>query len=452
MVGRKPSPFGRKKTALKGRHTSHPKKTPAHEEDEEITSTPSRQPKEKKKKPRRGIQPSAPQRQLSTEDKKQMRRRRQMWRTIGRIAVVAVVMVLAVAVWVHWDVLAPDKLWASIQDAVSGGTGSYPVDLSGSNPRRLEQVDHYAVILTDSHLTYRNADGAEVSRYTCTYAEPLVRTEGKYALVAEQGAKRLLLSTRNKVELELKTEQKIRTVALNAKGQFAVLTDGPQGYVVQVTVYDKSGKVLYTRNSNRTITDVTLSPDGATISAVSVEAVDGTLNTRLDVFDLASASPDARCTYQADNELLYRAAYLADNTLVAVGEQSVVLMNTADGGVSLYTPEGMHLLAYAVGGDTVALAMRPYGDTAGGVMVVLSSGGAEQYRTEFEGEFRHLSGEQGQYALLTDSRVFAFSADGLKGTVGVQSDGRQTIFADGQIVVMGLNRLDAYSIDDLSEG
>lgn len=447
MVGNKPSPLmPKKKTALKGSNTPRPKKAPAYEEDEEIVSAPSRKPNAKKPAPRRGVQPSAPQQQLTAEDKRRMRRRRQQRRTLVRLLLVVLAAVLTLVVFLNWNVLAPDKLWAWFQDAIGGGTGSYPVDLSGSDARRLEQVDNYTVVLTDGYLTYLNASGAEVTRYDCAYATPLMRTEGKYVLMAEQGARRLQLTTRNKIELEMETEQKIRSVALNAHGQVAVLTDGPQGYAVQIIVYDKSGKTLYTRNSNRTVTDVALSPDGTTISTVSVEAVDGTLNTRLEVFSLSSDASAAQCTYQVDGALMYRAAYLSDGTLVAVGEQSAVLMNTADGGVSIYAPEGMHMLGYAVGGDTVALAMRPYGDTAGGVAVVLSSAGAQQSRVEFSDEFRHLSGCAGRYALLTDGQVCAFTATGVVSTASVQADGRQAVFAEGHVVVMGLNRLESYTV------
>ena len=448
MVGRKPSLFGsNKKTALKGRHTSRPKKAPKQEEDEEILSTPTRKPKEKKRSPRRDVQPSAPQQQLSTEDKRRMRQQRQRRRTIWRIVIVAAVVILTVVVWLNWDVLAPNKLWASFQDAISGGVGGYPVNVSGNTICRLDQVEDYTVLLTDSHLAYRNKEGAEVSRYTCTYAKPLMRTEGEYVLVAEQGGRRLQLSTRSDVEQELESEYKIRSVSLNAKGQFAVLTDGPQGYTVQITIYDKNGKTIYTRKSNRLVSDVALSPDGTTLSAVSVEETDGTLSTRLEVFSLSSAASDAQCTYQAQDTLLYRAAYLSDNTLVAVGEHTLVLMNTADGGVSLYSMEGKYLLGYAVGGDTVALAMRPYGDTAGGEVVVLTSAGSEKLRLPFEGEFRHLSGGEGRYALLTDSAAQALTADGVEHTVSVPADGRQVVFAEGQLVVMGLNQMDAYPME-----
>ena len=78
--------------------------------------------------------------------------------------------------------------------------------------------------------------------------------------------------------------------------------------------------------------------------------------------------------------------------------------------------------------------------------MVLSSGGAEQWRAEFEGEFRHLSAYQDIYAVLTDSLVQTFAADGLRGSATVPADGRQVVFFDSQIVVMGLHRLEAYTI------
>lgn len=452
MVGRQPSPLlpKRKKSTLKSRDTARPKKAPVAEEDRELpspSSRPSRPQKEAAPRKRRGVQPSAPQAQLSTEDKRVMRKRRQRRRMIVRIAVLAAVVALAVVVWLNWSSLAPDKVWAWFQDLVGGGTGSYPVDLSGTGARRLMQIDNYTVVLTDSHLTYLNSSGAEVNRFSCAYSEALVRAEGKYVLAAEQGGRRLQLTTRSKTVLTWESDLDIRSVSLNALGQTAVLTDGPQGYVVQVKVYDKEGKVFYTRSSNRTVTDVALSPDGTTISLVSVEAVDGTLNTRLEVFSLSSDTPDAQCVHTATDTLLYRAAYLADGTLAAVHEQGVVLLNTQSGSVTRYAPEGMRVLGFAVGGDGVAVALRAYGDTAGGEVEVLSSSGAAQCAVSFTGEFRHLSGFGGRYALLTDSYAQALTVNGVTDKVTVQADGRQAMYADGKIVVMGLNRLEAFPVN-----
>ena len=172
MVGRKPSPLlpKRKKAHLKSRTDTRPKRAPVAEEDEEVpTHTPRAPRPQRERKPhiRRGVKPSAPQEQLSTEDKRVMRRRRQRRKMITRIAIVVAVVTLGVVVWLNWSSLAPDKVWAWFQDWVGGGTGSYPVDLSGTGARRLAQIEDYTVVLTDSHLTYLNGSGAEVARYGC---------------------------------------------------------------------------------------------------------------------------------------------------------------------------------------------------------------------------------------------------------------------------------------------
>lgn len=444
MVGRKPAPLlpKRKKTASQPKTDTRKKQAAEVDEDEEQPIRPSRP--QRKRKPR--IQPSAPQQQLSAEDKRLMRRRRQRRRLILRIAVLAAVCGVALVVWLNRSSLSPDKMWVWVQDLVGGGTGSYPVDLSGTGARRLQRVDHATVVLTDSHLIYLNDSGAEVSRYGCTYARALLCAEGKYVLTAEQEGQRLHLTTRNKSVLEWQADYAIRAVSLNANGQVAVLTDGPQGYAVQLKVYDSEGEVLYTRSSNRTVTDVALSPDGTAVSLAAVEAVDGTLNTRLEVFALDSADADPKSTHTVSDTLLYRVAYLSDGTLAAVHQQGVVLMD-ADGRVTPYQPAGMHVLGYAVGGDTVALALRPYGNTAGGRVEILSAAGTAEQTLGFEGEFRHLSGCAGRYALLTDRFVQSLSVHGVGAQHSVQTDGLQAVCSEEQVMVMGLNRLEAFSVN-----
>ena len=102
------------------------------------------------------------------------------------------------------------------------------------------------------------------------------------------------------------------------------------------------------------------------------------------------------------------------------------------------------LAGYTVGGDTACFALRPYGDAAGGEVEVVASSGLVQSSVTFTGEFRHLSGHGGQYALLTDSFARCLSGNGADGLLPVAADGRQVVTAKGGLVVMGLNRLEYY--------
>ena len=454
MVGRKPSPLmprRKKKPVTKPEKENKTKKT-AEQPDEEIVDNPPSSAKPKKaKKPRlrHGVKPSAPQEQLSTEDKRVLRRRRQRRRLIVRIAIAVAVCALAAIIALNWNTLAPEKVWSWFQDVISGGTGSFPVDLSGTGAQRVEQIDDYTVVLTDSHLLYLNASGAEVTRYECAYADPLMRAEGKYVLVAEQNGTRLQLSTRNKLVNEWKTEDKtyaIRAVSLNAVGQTAILTDGPQGYQMRISVYNDEGKLLYSRNSNRNAIDLALSPDGNTISVTSVEADNGSLNTSVEVFSLKGGS-DPQSTHVETDTLLYRIGYLSGGKLAAIHDHGVVLMDTKSGEAVSYIPDGMRMLSYAISGDTVALAMRPYGDTAGGQVAIISATGTVVQTMSFTGEFRHLSGYNGTYTLLTDRTVHVLSAAGVKGTATAPADGLQAVWAADKAVVMGRNQLGAYSVE-----
>lgn len=395
--------------------------------------------KKQKEKPER-------QQPMTAEGKRQMRRRRARRRVFIRSLIVLLTCLTLVFVWQNWDWLAPDKLIASITDWLTGGDGSYPVDLSGTNVQRLVRTEDYTVLVTDSHVVYYDSEGAEMNRYHYAVSNSLVRTAGDYVLVAEQGGRRLHLSTRSDIELEFSTDHNILSVALNEEGQIAVLTDGPQNYQIQVKVYDDEGKVLYTRSRNRTATDVALSPDGKQVALLSVEASDGDLNTYIEAFSLSSSANEATYSHIEKDVLLYRLAYFSENCIGTVAEDRVVILNAVTGGVHRYTLEDQHILGYAIGEDRMAVALRPYGDTADGTLVLLNGSGKAVKTASFSGDFRQLSAFENEFVVLTDRYVQKFSESGLGGKASVEADGRQAVLDEDLAVVLGVSQLDAYEL------
>ncbi len=384
---------------------------------------------------------------LTAEQKRIMRRRKARRRALGRLIALVLFVALLVVVWQNWDVLAPDRLMSEFEMLVGSGTGEYPVDMSGTGVRRLTKAEQYAVVLTDSHLIYLNHGGAEVARYGCAYQTPLVQTAGKYVLVAEQGGRRLQMTTRSAAVLELEMERDIVAVALNEKGMLAVLTDGPQGYAAQVTVYNRKGEAVYVRDRKTVGTDLALSANGKQLAMLSPEAVDGVLNTRMEVFSLKTTDTEAVCSYVAKDSLLYRLTYLENGWVAGFGENGVVMLDTADGLATVYVPDGMKVLGYATTGNHFALAVRPYGTTAGGEIHVVGKDGNPLTTVPFTGELRHLFGDDGAYGVLTDSCVQKITKNGGEGTADIPSDGQQAILDGNSAIVLGLNRIDSYALN-----
>jgi len=396
---------------------------------------------------RRKMKQSPEQRTLTAEEKRRMRRKRAQRRTLIRALVLVTLCVGVIVVMANWDSLAPDRLLSAAENLLGIGTGSFPVEMSGTGVYRLERAQSYSAVLTESHLIYLNRTGAEVSRFSVSYPSALMRTAGQYVVVGEQGGRRIHLSTRNKVLLEMDTERDIINVAVNKQGVIAVLTDGPQGYAVQLNVYNKNGRLLYTRNRNYTVTQLALSEDGTQVALLSVEADNGNLNTTLDVFSLKTSSPDAICSYKVEDDLLYQIAYMDDGWVAAFSETGAIMLDTSDGMATVYAPDGVRLLGYAVTEKGLAIAVRSYGATGDGQVHLVNTDGVLLTSMDFTGEFRHLSGYEGEYALLTDSMVYKITNDGVAGTAVTASDGRQALLNEDMAVVLGLNRLTAHNFE-----
>ncbi len=383
---------------------------------------------------------------LSREEARRRRRKRArllMWKRLG---IILAIFVLVFVVWRNWDTLAPDKLLAKMQDLIGDASGSYPVDISGSNAQHLAQSQNYSVLLTDSYLTYYNDRGGEVTRYPCTYSSALMRTAGKYVLVAEQGGKRLLLTTRSMTLADMTLENTILAADVNAKGQFAVLTQGSQGYAVELTVYDQKGTQLYRRSRTSLASEVTLSADGKLAALLSLEATNGVLATSVEVFSLTSADTKALYTHTAADTLLYRLDFLSNERLVAVGENGALLMTVDGGQPTVYDIGGRQLLGYAVADGSAALILRPRGDTDGGEVVMLDSKGTQLCAVPFTGEFRHLSAQGKQVLLLTDRAAQVIMQSGAGKSCPVEADGQQAVLFGSNAVVMGLSALQQYAL------
>ena len=382
---------------------------------------------------------------LSREDARRRhkkRARRLMWK---RIIIVAVIAVTALLVWRNWDVLAPDKLLVKLQDLIGNATGTYPVDISGTDVRTIAHGGDYTVVLSDSYLTYYNEKGGEVTRYSCTYAEAQLRTAGKYVLVAEVGGKRVQLSTRSSVVQDLTMERKILAVDVTSDGRFAVLTEGAQGYAVELLVYDQKGTQLYRRSRAAVATDVTLSPDGKTVALLSVDATNGVLSTSVEAFSLASSDPKPMYSHVAADTLLYRVEFLTNDRLAAVGENGALLCPLGGQAVS-FAIGNQQLLGYAASADGVALVLRPLGETDGGSVVVVDGEGRQSCRVPFTGEFRHLTENEGQYLLLTDSVAQLITAEGASSAVEVAADSQQAVLFRDSVVVLGLSSLQKFEL------
>lgn len=384
---------------------------------------------------------------ISPAEARRRHRRRSRLLLVRRLIVITVVIALALVVWQHWDTLAPDKLIASLQDSMTNQAGGYPIDISGTNTTAITKVDNYFATVSDSYLTYYDRNGGEANRYPCTYSSALTRTAGQYVLLAEQNGTRLQLSTRSAIQVEMNADNRIINAAVCAQGRFAVLTQSGQGYAVKVTVYDRSGNVVYSRSRQSLATDVALSPDGKRLALLSVEAKDGVFHSSVEVFPLYGGQTEALYSCSKADTLFYQLRYLNNDVVAAIGEDGVLLADTDEEEPLYFVANGERVLSVVTTSGGAAIALRPYGATAGGRIAVIDTAARQLSSTDFNGEFRHLSSDGNRYLLLTDSTARIITTNGGGNSANVEADGKAAVADGNRTIVLGLNAISAYSME-----
>ena len=386
----------------------------------------------------------------SREEARRRHRRRSRLLLLRRLIIVALVIVLALVVWQNWDTLAPDKLFANLQDSMNDQAGGYPIDISGANMTAIAKVDNYVATIGDSYLTYYDRNGGEANRYPCTYSSALMRTAGQYVLLAEQNGTRLQLSTRSAIQTEMNVDNRIISAAVCAAGRFAVLTQSGQGYSVKVTVYDRTGEVVYSRSRQQLATAIAISPNGKEIALISAEAKNGVFTTTLNTFPLSGGKTEANYTYTQTDTLFYRLEYLNNDVVAAIAEEGILLSNTRTENPVYFAADNEHVLSAVTTSRGIAVALRRYGATTGGRIAVMDANAQQLSSVDFSGEYRHLSTDGSRYMLLTDSVAQLITTAGGGNSATVEADGKSAVPDGGRAIVLGLNAISSYTLERAS--
>ncbi|HIW73581.1 MAG TPA: hypothetical protein H9684_04605 [Firmicutes bacterium] len=378
--------------------------------------------------------------------RRKRRRGRSVLRLVFRLALVAALVAGIFLVYKNWDSIAPESLVIWLEEKLSGGQAGdgFPVELSGSEVLEMAESRDGLALLSDTAYIVYNSSGGEVLRRPHGFSSPVMKTAGKWTLIAEAGGTRLRLETRSSTALEMAMENKIVSAAVAENGSFAVCTESSQGFTSEIVVYSSKEKLLFRwQGVDRTVLDVALSADGAYLAAVGVTAQDGALKSSLLLFDLGKKDPVA----QVDDTgaMLCAVGFFSNGAVAAVGDTGLWVVGR-DGSIQQKTDYGSReLVGFAVGEKNAAVVLQDYGGTEGGELLVVNPNGDTAYTLPFEGTYRHIAPTESGAVLLTSAHLYKTGAQGLEETMEAPRDGRLVSTLGHKVLVLGLTALSEVS-------
>ena len=105
----------------------------------------------------------------------------------------------------------------------------------------LQGYDDGLAVLQVNSLCYIDDAGVEINSHEHTYANPVLRTAGKYALLFDRGGNQFRLEKNAAILNECPTDAAITTADVSKNGTYAYILNAHEGYQSHLYVFDEKG-------------------------------------------------------------------------------------------------------------------------------------------------------------------------------------------------------------------
>lgn len=369
------------------------------------------------------------------------RKRHLFFRTLVRLILVALIVGGGIYVWQNWDNLAPESVLIWANEKLSGQKGDgFPVEITGSSVLSMAKTEDGLALLSDTNFMLLNNNGGQMVQRQHGFSKPILKTAGKYSLIAETGGSRIRVETLSATLLDMTINTHITEAAMGKNGDFALVTDSSQGYTSEVVVYNKhKDEVFHWYSSDLTVTDVALGPDGRSMAVVGVTADAGAMKSSTLLFNFDKKDPVAQ--YQDTDLLLCSVGYFPNGTVAAIGDQAVWVLNKS-GSIQQKTGYGNStLVGFTIGDNSVSVVLSSSESANGGTLLTVNPTGDKAYSIAYDGTYRSIAPCSSGVLLLTSEHLYRVNASGTSATSDTARDGRLVCALGDKAVILGMTSI-----------
>ena len=247
--------------------------------------------------------------------RRRRKRRRQMAKFIAFILLASIIFGL----YVKRDVWFPklEGIGSRFQSVKSSGgelSGeNFPLNISGGIDYQVGNLNGYLAILSDAYIYIYTEDGELYEERQHAYANAMLQTSGKKALIYESGGNKFRIDNKRKNLYTKKMEQNIIFARISENGNVAVITTSDT-YICKLTVFDDSDEEIYSRNCVERVIDLTFNEDGTGCILATSDAADGEIISK--IISVSFDSKKDKWTSDALNTMCLKTYYDRNGILV----------------------------------------------------------------------------------------------------------------------------------------
>ncbi|MBR3971291.1 MAG: hypothetical protein IKJ83_00170 [Ruminococcus sp.] len=350
-------------------------------------------------------------------------------------AAILVGLVLTVLVYFTRDVLFGcnrHKDAHNFSAAVSG------TSVDSGNFREFAEGLCYA---SDTNVVYLDSKGEEMFSHQHGFARPVLKTRGSNAIVYDLGANRFSVYNEEGETFTTATEEKIFLADIDSQGNYILVTK-PKDFNAKLYAFNKENNTVYTYSfAEYQITSAAVSNDGKSAAVCGVSADNGSRISALYVLSFDKTEPVAK--HQITDDLLYDCAFLASNSVCAIGQDGAYVSSGKNFGyIDHISYGGMSLSAYDMNSDvnSLVLSLSRSGNGRNCNIQYVDASGDTQKIIETSFGIASLSTYKDRIAFSDNSNIYLYKKNGDSvSSYSISSAKQVRLYTIDGVYILGLN-------------
>ena len=386
---------------------------------------------------KRKIQKKKPKRKITIDIKNTKK--------LKLVAVIVVVLLLIMLAAAQFGGVTFSTVSDSVRTFFAGlGSGDgYPYQMSGMVISDASVTNSDLVLLYDDSVKVLDTTAKELSSIVHKYDHPVLQSNSGRVLLYDEGGTKFKVQSKTRMLYEKESKYMILTGALGKDGSVVIATRAEDAQSM-VTVYNSKEKEVFVwKCAKENIISCDVSDNGRLI-AVSVLGVEnGSVYSKVYIFDKKKDTPKASFTYQ--DSAVSSIRFLSNETLLVLGNNvcSVIKGEKEEKiNVSVNTPYMIHVSD----NNTAVLVLSKYSSTTQKIVNVYDKSGRELFSNEIDGLVKSVSTDGKYVAVLTDNNVQIYNMKGEQvGSANVNTDAEKVIVSGRNTYVYSADKVEKFS-------
>ncbi|GMB10933.1 MAG: hypothetical protein NkDv07_0889 [Candidatus Improbicoccus devescovinae] len=295
------------------------------------------------------------------------------------------------------------------------GSRNFPVDIPGQfiEPDNFCEINRKVLCLSNSCFSVFNSKGNQIYSDNHDLSVPRMKVANNRVLLYDLGGHNFRLEYLNKRIFCGDLKNKITDASISCKGDYGFIADSLE-YLAEMFIFNAKNSLKYRYCfANCYPTCMALNDDGKQAAIAGIYTENGKPTSSIKIFELNKEIP--KFNIKIEDNMFFNIEFFSNsNSVVAIGDRSLVFVNNNDGSFKEIKYDDQKLCSKFINkNDGVAITLSPNCDDYNQIIKIFNKKGNLISNIESKSKINSVSYKNGMVSAVSENFCTIYDAYGL---------------------------------------